>query len=196
MSTIENEKRICLFQKCLFQKKNSRRCMMIQKLKGEVDEWEKKYESALKDICRLETKVHSHQLDYKSESEILRVEVKKRDEQSAQKMKDETLVFLETHLDESQQKVKELSAKVARLDEQHRITLGEAAALKKANDEYAFFFLPFYLSNLLFYFKLHVNQSQTKSEMVVQLRSSQERLEAKLHDLKNKVRESFFLQNI
>ena len=149
--------------------------MMIQKLEGEVDEWEKKYESALKDICRLETKVHSHQLDYKSESEILRVEVKKRDErlyelsmeveklreqlcvaderiseyirvcgngeqqlrdvQSAQKMKDETLVYLETHLDESQQKVKELSAKVARLDEQHRITLGEAAALKKANDE-------------------------------------------------------------
>ena len=30
--------------------------------------------------------------------------------------------------------------------------------------------------------------------MVVQMRSSQERLEAKLHDLKNKVRESFFLQ--
>ena len=49
--------------------------MLIQKLENELVDLQKRYDSAIQEICRLESRLQTHQFDYLSENEVLNKEV-------------------------------------------------------------------------------------------------------------------------
>jgi hypothetical protein len=58
----------------LFQ--NARRMILIQKLESELKDTQQRYESAIKEVCRLESRLQTNQFDHMSENEVLNKEVK------------------------------------------------------------------------------------------------------------------------
>ena len=47
---------------------------MIDKLESELAEAQKKYDSSVQEICRLESRLKTHQFDYIGENEVLKSE--------------------------------------------------------------------------------------------------------------------------
>ncbi len=55
--------------------KNTHRILQIQKLQNELHDVQQRYESAIKDLCRLESRLQTSQFDHLSEHEVLNKEV-------------------------------------------------------------------------------------------------------------------------
>jgi hypothetical protein len=52
--------------------------ILIQKLESELKDTQQRYESAIKEVCRLESRLQTNQFDHLSENEVLNKEVKKK----------------------------------------------------------------------------------------------------------------------
>ncbi len=59
---------------------SARRLTVIEQLEREIGALEARHDAAVKEIGRLESRVQSHQMDFKNETKIMEIEMQKRDE--------------------------------------------------------------------------------------------------------------------